>query len=189
MDVRFEGFHDPQYYSPDEEAQAFSNLYHGHTDQGGTVTGEVTLGDRTVEVDGVGESDHSWGIRDWRDPDGWQWTGALFDRETAVNFRKVRHDDATAVEGYLHLDGESRHVDRVAVDTEFREDGVTQKTFEMNVTNDAGWTFSFSGSALTVVPVDFEYEEEVTTIRRMPTRYEAGNQKGYGWTEYATTLR
>jgi hypothetical protein len=116
-------------------------------------------------------------------------TGALFDRETAVNFRKVRHDDATAVEGYLYLNGESRHVDRIAVDTEFREDGVTQKAFEMNVTDDAGWTFSFSGSALTVVPVDFKYEEEVTTIRRMPTRYEAGNQKGYGWTEYAMTLR
>jgi len=39
------------------------------------------------------------------------------------------------------------------------------------------------------VPADFEYDEEVTTIRRMPTRYEAGNRKRYGWTEYATTLR
>jgi hypothetical protein len=189
MDLTFEGFHDPQYYDPDEEArELFDNLYHGHSDQGGIVTGEVTLGDRTVQVDGVGERDHSWGIRDWRDPDGWQWTSALFDRETAVNFWKVRRDGATAVEGYLHLDGESNHITSAAVDAEFRDDGLTQEAFEIEVTDDAGRTFSFGGSTLTVVPVDFEYAEEVTTIRRTPTRYESDGKKGYGWNEYATTL-
>lgn len=189
MDISFEGLHDPQYYEPDEDArELFSNLYHGHSDQGGIVTGEVTIGDRTVEIDGVGERDHSWGIRDWRDPDGWQWISAIFDRDTAVNFWRVNRDDATAVEGYLHLGGESRPVEEVTIDTAFRDDEVTQDSFEVDVTDEADRRFTFSASALTVVPVDFEYESEVTTIRRTPTRYEADGERGYGWSEYATTM-
>lgn len=190
MDLTCEGIHDPMYYEPTGEAgDVFSSLFTGHADQGLTVSGTVTLGDRTVEVDGVGERDHSWGIRNWRDPENWQWTSAVFDEETALNFWKVEKPGASAVEGYLHLDGESTRVEAVNVETEFHEDGVTQDTFDLTITDARDRELDVTADAGTVVPVNFEYEEEVTTIRRTPTEYAADGTDGYGWTEYATTLK
>lgn len=189
MDLTCVGIHDPVYYEPaGESSDVFSSLYTGHADQGLTVTGSVTLGDRTVEVDGVGERDHSWGIRDWRAPERWQWTSAVFDEDTALNFWQVETSDESAVEGYLHLDGESANVEDVAVETAFSEDGVTPDTFDLTVTDARGRELDVGADAGTVVPINFEYEDEVTTIRRTPTEYSAEGTDGYGWTEYATTL-
>jgi len=189
MDVEFEGIHDPVYYEPTGHAEeVFSSLYTGHADQALVVEGEVTLGDQTVEVEGVGERDHSWGIRDWRDPEGWVWTSAIFDEDTAVNFWQVDTPGASAVEGFLHLDGESAELDTVSVETQYHDDGVTQDTFRIQVTDDDGREFSVSADAGTVVPINFDYGDEVTTIRRTPTEYSADGKDGYGWTEYATTL-
>lgn len=190
MDFEYEGIHDPVYYEPTGEAEeVFSSMYSGHSDQGLTVSGELTLGDCTVDVDGVGERDHSWGIRNWRDPDGWQWTSAVFDAETAVNFWRVDKPATSAVEGYLHLDDETARVDDVAVETTFRDDAVTQDTFRFEVTDVDGREFVVDADAGTVVPINFQYEDEVTTIRRTPTTYSAAGTDGYGWTEYATTLQ
>lgn len=187
---RFEGIHHPQYYRPSGEAEdLFRNLFYGHSDQGGRVTGELRLGDQTVQVSGVGERDHSWGIRDWRDPDAWQWTSAIFDQDTAVNYWRVRRNDDAAVEGYLHLDGRSRPITDVTVEMNFRPDRVTPESFNTVVTDQDDRQFEFSGATETVVPVDFEYDDEVTTIRRTPTRYETATKETYGWNEYATTER
>ena len=189
MDLHYEGIHDPVYYDPEGEArEIFSSMYHGHSDQALRVTGSVRIGDETVEIDCYGERDHSWGIRDWRDPDTWQWTTAVFDDDTAVNFWEVRKPEGTAVEGYLHLDGRSELVADIEVTTQYREDGYTQDTFDVTVTDHEGRSLDVSAETLTVVPVNFSYDDEVTTVRRTPTRYEANGKTGHGWTEYATTL-
>ncbi|MCH2412811.1 MAG: hypothetical protein MK189_07540, partial [Acidimicrobiales bacterium] len=45
------------------------------------VVGEVLVGDRRIELDGWGQRDHSWGVRDWW-ADGWTWfSGRLEDGE------------------------------------------------------------------------------------------------------------
>lgn len=42
------------------------------------VTGEVLVGQERIEVDGPGQRDHSWGLRDWWTY-GWCWTSAAWD--------------------------------------------------------------------------------------------------------------
>ncbi|MBL77987.1 MAG: hypothetical protein CL459_03300 [Acidimicrobiaceae bacterium] len=45
------------------------------------VAGEVLVGDRRIDLDGWGQRDHSWGVRDWW-ADGWTWcSGRLEDGE------------------------------------------------------------------------------------------------------------
>lgn len=42
------------------------------------VHGEILLGDETIELDGYGQRDHSWGTRDWW-ATGWCWTAFRMD--------------------------------------------------------------------------------------------------------------
>jgi hypothetical protein len=61
------------------------------------VTGEVLVGDRRIELDGWGQRDHSWGVRDWW-ADGWTWcSGRLEDGE---RFHAVSVDGRDGGIGY-----------------------------------------------------------------------------------------
>ncbi len=45
------------------------------------VHGEVLVGQERIELDGHGQRDHSWGVRDWWS-DGWSWTAGRLDDGT-----------------------------------------------------------------------------------------------------------
>jgi hypothetical protein len=45
------------------------------------VHGELLLGSETLEIDGFGQRDHSWGVRDWWSY-GWSWTSGRLDDGT-----------------------------------------------------------------------------------------------------------
>lgn len=189
MDVACDAIHDPVYYEPDEkEASVVSNLYDEHADQGLTVEGEVTIGDETITVDGMGERDHSWGIRDWRGVDSWRWISCLFDEDSAMQFWRATKGSDTAVEGYLLLDGQTSLIETVDLDTTFQDDGVSQADLTISITDREGRTLELTGDPDVIVPIDFEWEDERATIRRSPTRFSSPqfDDAGHGWSEYMT---
>ena len=53
-----------------------------------TVHGEILVGDETIDFDGFGQRDHSWGVRDWWSF-GWVWTAGRLDDGT--RFHTTRH--------------------------------------------------------------------------------------------------
>jgi hypothetical protein len=54
------------------------------------VHGEVLVGAETLEIDAVGQRDHSWGVRDWWDR-GWCWTA--FQLDDATKWHALVTDD------------------------------------------------------------------------------------------------
>jgi hypothetical protein len=48
------------------------------------VHGEVLVGHERIEIDGHGQRDHSWGVRDWWSY-GWSWTAGRFDDGTTFH--------------------------------------------------------------------------------------------------------
>lgn len=54
-----------------------------------TVHGEILVGDETIAFDGVGQRDHSWGVRDWWTV-GWVWTAGWMDDGTRFHTTRVR---------------------------------------------------------------------------------------------------
>ncbi len=53
------------------------------------VTGTVTVGGETLTVDGHGQRDHSWGVRDWW-AFGWCWNSMRLDDGTRVHLADIR---------------------------------------------------------------------------------------------------
>ncbi len=68
------------------------------------VRGEVTVGGTTMAVDGHGQRDHSWGVRDWW-AFGWCWASARLDDGTRVHFADIRMPGLPVAFGYLQPPG------------------------------------------------------------------------------------
>jgi len=70
------------------------------------VTGTVTIDGETLTVDGQGQRDHSWGVRDWW-AFGWCWCSMRLDDGTRVHLADIRMiPDVPVFFGYIQTPGE-----------------------------------------------------------------------------------
>lgn len=75
-DLTFTPTHPPYVYA---ENPAWSELFTGHVDEVGLVTGTITIDGERLEINGRGGKDHSWGVRNWFAPDDWRWIDLVSD--------------------------------------------------------------------------------------------------------------
>jgi hypothetical protein len=68
------------------------------------VAGSVTIGDHILSVNGQGQRDHSWGVRDWW-AFGWCWSSARLDDGTRVHLADIRIPGGPAYFGYVQTPG------------------------------------------------------------------------------------
>jgi hypothetical protein len=76
-----------------------------------TVTGTVSVEGEQLRLDGPGQRDHSWGVRDWWSF-GWCWSAGHLDDGTHTHLTEVRMPDVRYTPGYVQ-----RHTDVVPVTT------------------------------------------------------------------------
>jgi hypothetical protein len=149
------------------------------------VTGEVLVGQERIEVDGVGQRDHSWGVRDWWSY-GWCWTSAALEDGTRVHATHATADDEPLFAiGYVQPPGgplQGTHsVDR---GQELGREGLPT----------SGWVAVDAGEAgvrLDVEPVAFAPvglhapDGRVSRFPRALCRFTAADGRtGVGWTEW-----
>lgn len=68
------------------------------------VTGEITVGGDRFPVDGPGQRDHSWGVRDWW-AFGWCWAAVRLDDGTRLHFADIRMPGQSVALGYVQPPG------------------------------------------------------------------------------------
>ncbi|HEX7460515.1 MAG TPA: hypothetical protein VF279_07775 [Acidimicrobiales bacterium] len=64
------------------------------------VGGTVTVGDETLAIDGEGQRDHSWGVRDWW-AFGWCWFAGRLDDGTRIHGADIRIPGSRLPLGYV----------------------------------------------------------------------------------------
>jgi len=75
LDCRFEALHEPFSWHQNADgcpAWAATDRY----EQSVRTSGSVEVAGRSVEIDGIGHRDHSWGTRDWVALQHWKWMNA-----------------------------------------------------------------------------------------------------------------
>lgn len=101
-------------------------------EQAGRVRGAIRIGDREIEVDGLGHRDHSWGRRDWESMQHYRWlegqAGAGADA-LAFNVIAIEAEGRGWVLGYVFRDGELAPLRSAGFDIDFDDywvqDGLT----------------------------------------------------------------
>ena len=69
------------------------------------VTGTVTVDGEELRLDGPGQRDHSWGVRDWWSF-GWCWSAGHLEDGTHTHLTEVRADGGPFYAGYVQREGD-----------------------------------------------------------------------------------
>jgi hypothetical protein len=144
-----------------------------------TVHGEILVGDERIELDGHGQRDHSWAVRDWWTIQ-WVWTAGRLDDGVRFHASDIRIPDLDVGFGYVQPgDGSMAVTNAVHAHEQLGPNG-----FPENGTIDIG------GLELAIEPIAFApslltYEDKVDRFPRALCRFtDPDGQRGLGWTEW-----
>jgi hypothetical protein len=144
----------------------------------GTVHGTIDVGREHFELEGFGQRDHSWGVRDWWQF-GWMWTSGRLDDDTRFHGSDIRIPDMDIGFGYEQHKGDCRTTNRVQSSEELDANGFTI----------AGHA-AIDDLELTIDPIAFApallaFEERVSRFPRALCAFTAPDGRtGLGWTEW-----
>jgi hypothetical protein len=147
------------------------------------VHGEVLVGDETIAFDGIGQRDHSWGVRDWWVL-GWTWTAGWLDDGTRFHGTAARLGDQPVPyhPGYVQPSGGPLEaVDHTASQPVLGDDGLPTAD-----------TVTVGDLRLDVTPVAFApvlLDDGAGRVSRFPRALcrfadAATGRRGVGWTEW-----
>lgn len=114
MELTWEAF-TPAYDYHSGGAELPPNVAGHHFEQAGRVTGWTRFRGREKQVNGRGERDKSWGVRDWAKVEGWNWISAQFGDDLAFNVWEGFFGGRPYVNGFVFRDGENSGVERLSV--------------------------------------------------------------------------
>jgi hypothetical protein len=142
-----------------DENPEWDGLFDGHIDEVGTVKGTLRIGDRTVEVDGRGSKDHSWGVRDWGKPRGWRWVDMLFEEGPELTLWRATFDGRRWLDdGAIYIDGAAEKITSFAESVTFtdRPRADRPESWEFEVTS-ANQRLRGRGEMICVAPLLFPF--------------------------------
>jgi hypothetical protein len=100
------------------------HAYGGHYQHAGRVEGSIRLGSEDIAFTGLGERDHSWGMRDWWAV-GWHWASFQVGDALAVNLAQPALEGIGSFAiGYVARHGEPHAIGGATVDTELGAEGI-----------------------------------------------------------------
>jgi hypothetical protein len=159
-----------------------------HYEQTGRVTGRLRFDDREIEFNGSGHRDHSWGPRDWAAPRLWTWLTCQFGDELAFNLSRVAIASVDVFNGFITRGGRNYPFRRAALETEFEEDGLTQRSLRFRVEDTGGKIVEVAADVRTVIPLRLESDGHTTLVNEALAEYRLGDRVGYGIAEYLHQL-
>ncbi len=142
------------------------------------VHGEVLVGDERIDLDGHGQRDHSWGVRDWWQF-GWCWTAGRLEDGTRFHGSDIRIPNVDIGFGYVQAGEEMTTTNAVDADEAVDGDGFPT---EGHVTiGDLGLDIQ----PVAFAPALLTWEGKVSRFPRALCRFRAADgRRGLGWTEW-----
>jgi hypothetical protein len=144
-----------------------------------TVSGTLRVDGETMRLDGPGQRDHSWGVRDWW-AFGWCWSAGHLDDGTHVHLTEVRLPSGTFCPGYVQHGEEVRPV---------VVGSVTETTDAEGFATTA--TIAMDGLEITIDPLAYgpllltAPDGRVGRFPRAAARFTTGDgRSGLGWIEW-----
>jgi hypothetical protein len=145
------------------------------------VEGSVTIDGTRHDVRGVGQRDHSWGVRDWW-AFGWCWSSVRLDDGTRVHFSDIRIPGVKVAFGYRQQAGRVETISAIDMHEDLGEDAFPER---------ATAALSPMGLSLEIEPVAYgplvlrSNDGRVSRFPRAMARYRVpGGAQGWGWIEW-----
>lgn len=154
----------------------------GHYEQSCRVTGWTELSGERKEIDGFGQRDHSWGIRDWAGVDWWYWVSPIFGEDLSLNIFKAAGGGTTSVGGMLWTDKKASQISSADIEVDLDSDGRQQRAHIRGKDAD-GRYIELEGERVAIVSLPVG----ASVIDEAFFRFTMSGRTGYGVFEYLHT--
>lgn len=184
LDLTWEAVH-PVKEIGEKKGELPQNIASAHYEQGGIVTGTVTIKGRSYPIQGFGMRDHSWGIRDWEGVKNWMALWPIFGKDLLITAIRITLSDDKVIHTGFIFDGKG-NIDVVEVEPklELAEDGLTQKSVNLRVKDERGARREITGKLIANFPLPYDGN----ILNEAMFEYQLGERVGHGLFEYNTRL-
>ena len=156
-----------------------------HLEQFGKATGDLKIGEKKYMIYGLGERDHSWGIRDWNAPKMWIWLTCQFSEDAALNVTKLVVSEGEVDAGFVHIGGENLPIMKATINTNYNQDG-SPNSFKMELLDKKGYLHKVNAKIIKNVKLPFTSGDgkKQSIMHETLTEYGMDGKTGYGIAEY-----
>ncbi len=169
----------------EEGRQSEEQFGKAHYEQHMRVSGQLQIEDETLEIRGYGLRDHSWGPRYWQAIQSYEWLTMNFGPDFGAMVSIIRRDaDNEKRGGVLVRSGELTMITHAEIETEYEENGLYHRNLQVRLKTQADESVEISGEVKGFIPLRNRREGLVTHIGEGMTRWQCGDQVGYGLSEY-----
>jgi len=161
-----------------------------HFEQFGKVTGRLALGENEYSVTGLGERDHSWGVREWNAPKMWIWLTCQFSESSALNVTKLVMDAGEVDAGFIHISGRNVPITKVNIETRYDQSG-NPRGLKMTVEDKEGSMHDVTAEVMrpAVLPFPGRDGKSLSLLHENLAKYLMNSQVGFGVAEYLIRTR
>jgi hypothetical protein len=158
-----------------------------HVEQFGRVKGSLVVGDKEYNIEGLGERDHSWGVRDWVAPTMWIWLSCECSDKYAFNLTKLIVEEGVVDAGFIHKNDMNIPIVRSNIETTYDPDGDPLQ-LRMTLFDKDGRAYGVSAEVMRNAKIPFTGGDGTVTsiMHEGLARYTIDRKIGYGIVEFLT---
>jgi hypothetical protein len=169
----------------EEKRKASEQFGKAHYEQHMSIQGQLTIEGEIFEINGLGLRDHSWGPRHWQAIYGYEWLTINFSPDFGAMVSVIRRDPESEKKGGVIIRGdEFILVKDVTIETEFEANGLYHKALNVMIETHEGEKLQIRGDVENFIPLRNRRAGLQTHIGEGMTRWQCGDQVGYGLSEY-----
>ena len=159
-----------------------------HYEQAGVITGTITVDGVRHTFRGTGQRDHSWGVRDMRMINNWQWFSCQFGQDMAFNVTRVEILGFAAVGGHAWYQGGCHPLRRLQLTTDYDTSGRwgRRALIRMDVGLDS--MIEIESHAIINLPVHVSTEGQSACVHEALARFSWQGRSASGISEYMSQV-
>jgi hypothetical protein len=167
------------------ERDADKQFAKAHYEQHMRVAGAVDLGDETIEIEGYGLRDHSWGPRYWQAIERYEWLTMNFGPDLGAMVTRIQVEGAKPREGGVIVRGDELvPIAKAEIEAEYEDNGLYHRSLVAKIETRSGERHEIHGAVRGFIPLRNRREGLVTHIGEGMTEWTFGERTGYGLSEF-----
>jgi predicted secreted hydrolase len=160
-----------------------------HYEQSGAIRGTVTVDGEATAIAGVGQRDHSWGVRDMRAPASWRWLSCQFGEGLCFNATQVDVLGMRVQGGFVLHGGVTEALESWRYEATHTTSSFWPDTLGVVLTAKSGARFALEAEVTTPLPVIATTQSDDVLVTAARAKYRWGAQTADGMVEFMEQLR
>ncbi len=156
-----------------------------HFEQFGVVSGKITVGTASYDIDATGERDKSEGVRDWGAPKMWMWLNSVYGKDTGFNATKLCTMDGDVDAGYVGTSESNDPVIKIDIDVGY-ENGIPSG-YDMTMRGKSGKEYAVKAKVIGYATLPMQGSNEMLLVETISKTVMDG-RTGYGIAEFLVRM-